>query len=129
MPGSQGFKVRDLFLALMRHPVSLVGSALTTASAVVFLALLAGDVAGRLHNPYLGLVAYVLIPALFLLGLVLIPFGIALERRRARRAARGTQADSSVISVNVSRARRIVLAFLILTVVNVALLGTAGYKG
>ena len=51
------------------HPVAIVGVLLTTASAVVFIALLIAMLAGMLVNPYAGLVVFVAIPALFVLGL------------------------------------------------------------
>ncbi len=118
--------MRDLFVALTRSTISLAGSALTTASACVFLVLLGIDLAGRLHSPYLGILAYLLIPALFLLGLALIPIGIAWERRRARG---GPVSSLPILDLNVARTRTIVLGFLILTAANVVLIATATYKG
>ena len=61
---------------LTRHPVALAGILLTTASAVVFLALLVAELAGLFNNPYAGLVVFVGLPALVVLGLLLIPLGI-----------------------------------------------------
>lgn len=123
--------MRSLLAALTRSAVGLVGCALTTASALVFLALFGLDLAGRARGPYLGIVAYLVIPALFLLGLFLIPVGLALEHRRLRRAAAGAPAAAPlpVIDLNVRRTRSMVLGFLGLTAINVALLGLATYKG
>ena len=67
---------------LARHPVALAGILLTTASAVVFLALLIAELAGLFNNPYAGLVVFVGLPALVVLGLLLIPLGMWLEHRR-----------------------------------------------
>src|SRR5262250_670166 len=101
--------MRDLFFALTRNAVSFAGTALTTASALVFLVLLTLDVAGRLHGPYLGILAYLFIPLAFLLGLLLIPIGIARQRRRAARASRRSGADGAypVVDLNVGRTRSI----------------------
>ncbi|HKQ96381.1 MAG TPA: NapC/NirT family cytochrome c, partial [Candidatus Polarisedimenticolia bacterium] len=119
--------MRALLNALTRNSWSRFGSALTTASALVFLVLLALDLGGRVHGPYHGMVAYLLIPALFVLGLLLIPIGIVLDRRRARRA--GADAALPVVDLNVRRTRAMVLGFLGLTGINVALLGIATYRG
>lgn len=56
--------MRPLFDALTRNAISLVGSALTTASAAFFLVLLGLDLTGRTLGPYFGIVVYVIIPGL-----------------------------------------------------------------
>ena len=67
---------------MRRHPLSIIGVALVTLSAVVFLFVLLLDVFGLHTNPYLGIVFFLVLPAFFVLGLLLIPLGMALERRR-----------------------------------------------
>ena len=71
----------------VRNPISRIGVSLTTASALLFLFLLLADAVGYLQNPYTGLVVFVLVPALFVVGLLLIPIGAWLAARR-RRAGR-----------------------------------------
>ncbi len=48
---------------------------ITTVSAVVFIALVIAAVVGLLDDPYAGLVVFVALPAMFLLGLALSPSG------------------------------------------------------
>ena len=55
---------------------------LTTISVVLFLVMLLADLFGLHTNPYIGIVFFLVLPALFLLGLVLIPLGVWIERRR-----------------------------------------------
>ena len=50
---------------------------LTTASAVVFLALIFQPSS----NPYFGIVVFLVVPALFVLGLLLMPLGFFLAGR------------------------------------------------
>src|SRR6185436_1449833 len=123
--------MRSLLDALTRNTIGLVGAALTTASAAVFLALLFLDVTVRAAGPDLGIVAYLILPAFFLLGLLLTPIGLALDRRRRARASAdaGTGVPLPVIDLNLRRTRTMVLGFLALTAVNVALLGIATYQG
>jgi hypothetical protein len=68
--------------ALARHPLAVAGALLTTVSAVVFIALVIAVLFGLFQHPYAGLVVFVVVPGLFVLGLLLIPFGKWLEARR-----------------------------------------------
>src|SRR6185436_9763514 len=72
---SRGWNILGIAFA---HWLTTVGVVLTTTSAFVFLGLafLSFD------NPYYGLVVFVLIPALFVLGLLLIPLGLYIKGRR-----------------------------------------------
>ena len=67
---------------LTRSAIAMLGAALTTVSALVFLILFALDVLCVFNNPYIGLLIYVLLPGGFTLGLILIPFGNWRRRRR-----------------------------------------------
>jgi nitrate/TMAO reductase-like tetraheme cytochrome c subunit len=104
-----------------RHPVTIVGILITTVSAVAFLTMLAGDLVGLFKNPYAGLVIYVAVPAVVVLGLLLIPLGIWLQRRALRQDPSRT-ADWPVIDLRRERVRRIVVAVTALTIVNATLI-------
>ena len=80
--------MRSVLAGAVRNRTTAIGVALTTASALVFLFLIGLEVLGRLTNPYAGLIVFVLVPALFVLGLLLIPFGIWLDRRSGDSRAR-----------------------------------------
>ena len=67
---------------ILRHPVAMIGSWLTTFSAVLFVLVFALELLGFHANPYVGIVIFLIIPALFVLGLLMIPIGVRLERRR-----------------------------------------------
>ena len=114
--------------ALARHPVSIAGVVLATASAVAFLALLVALLAGLFDNPYAALVVFIALPALLILGLLLIPFGMWLERRRLARHP-GAARDWFVIDFRSARTRRLALTIIALTVVNGAIILLAGYGG
>ena len=53
----------------------ITGAVLTTVSAVLFLAGFFADLVGLHTNPYLGVVLFLALPAVFVLGLVLFAFG------------------------------------------------------
>jgi NapC/NirT cytochrome c family protein len=113
---------------LARHPLSMVGVLLTTASAVIFIALIIAALAGMLKNPYAGLVVFVLIPAAFLLGLLLVPAGMWLQTRRLRRHP-DEPLEWPVLDFRRPRVRRVTLLITALTAVNVVILLVAGYGG
>jgi nitrate/TMAO reductase-like tetraheme cytochrome c subunit len=123
--------MRDFLIALTRNGVSLLGVAITTSSAVIILTLFVLGLLGLETNPYLGILVYLILPGVFLLGLALIPLGIVIQRRRSRRAAeRGEPAhEFPVLDFNRDRTRRLALIFLMLTAMNVVILAAATYKG
>jgi nitrate/TMAO reductase-like tetraheme cytochrome c subunit len=112
--------------ALARHPVSLAGIVLTTASAVGFIALLAALLFGLFNNPYAALVVFIALPALFLLGLLLIPFGMWLEHRRLIRHPDAAR-DWFVIDLRLPATRRLAVVVVALTALNAVIVLLAGY--
>jgi nitrate/TMAO reductase-like tetraheme cytochrome c subunit len=111
---------------LARHPVSLAGAVLATASGVGFLALLVAELLGLFENPYASLVVFVALPALFVTGLLLIPFGMWLERRRLLRHP-GSEREWFVIDFRSPTTRRRAVLFTALTALNVVIVLVAGY--
>ena len=83
---------------------------------------------GLFHrNPYAGLVVFVAIPGLFFFGLLLIPLGMWLQRRRLLRHPE-SEADWPVLDFRRPEVRRRALLFTALTAVNVVILLLAGYS-
>ena len=113
---------------LARHPAAVAGVMLTTASAVVFIALLIAFLFGLFDNPYAGLVIFVALPAVIVLGLLLIPFGMWLEHRRLVQHPDATR-EWFVIDFRSPTTRRRALMILALTVVNVVIILVGGYGG
>jgi hypothetical protein len=112
--------------ALARHPLAIAGVLITTASAVVFLALVIAMLTGLLTNPYAGLVVFIAIPALFVFGLLLIPWGIRLQRRRLERDPTAPS-DWPVLDFRLAAVRRTTLLIAALTAVNIIIILLAGY--
>ena len=73
-----------------------------------------------------SLVVFVAVPALFVLGLLLIPFGMWLERRRLLRHP-GSEREWLVIDFRSPTTRRRALLFTALTALNVVIVLLAGY--
>jgi len=116
---------------LPRTMVGLVGTSLAIVSAVVIVGMAVLGVLGYGGSPYAGILAYLVLPGLFVLGLLLIPLGNVLARRRARLAAEhGDKVPLlPVLDLNDTVTRRRTVFFGVLTVLNLLLLGFAGYQG
>ena len=120
--------VRDFLAAVTQNFVSLIGTVVTTVAAVLFLMLFALQLTGFEGGPYLGILSYLILPAIFVFGLVLIPIGRLWSLRRARK--RGTKEPGlPVLDLNRPGTRNAVVVMALLTVVNIVILGAATYKG
>lgn len=113
--------------ALARHPLAIFGALIATASAVAFMVLLFGLLWGLFErNPYAGLVIFVAVPAIFVIGLLFIPAGMWLQHRKLRRHP-GAAADWPVVDFRRAQVRRTALLITALTAVNVVIVLFAGY--
>ena len=106
---------------LIRSPISIAGMVLTTISAVVFIVVLLGDLFGLHTNPYLGIVFFILLPSLFVLGLLLIPLGAWVERRRCAAGKPPASVDWPRIDLNDPAHRRVADIVFALTMANIAI--------
>ena len=87
------------------NPISLAGGAITTASGVTMISYWLAELSGHLSdNPYLGIIFFLFLPSLFLLGLALIPVGVFLRRKKLRKPARFPPRFPASISTTASSA-------------------------
>ena len=112
---------------MKKHPLSLVGVAITTLSAVAFIFVLLLDWFGLHSNPYLGIVFFFVIPGFFVLGLLMIPAGVWLNRRRRKKGLEPVAWPH--INLNDPLHRRRVLIVVTLTFVNLLIVSLAAFKG
>ncbi len=123
--------MRDVLLPLIRNAISLLGTIITTVSAMLIISLFGIELAGFEGGPYLGILAFVILPSIFVFGLLLIPLGVFLERRKMAKAiAEGKPIPTfPVFDLNNPRTRKFGVVFLALTTVNVVILAVGTYKG
>ena len=112
---------------LSNNWISLIGVVLVTTAAVILLFLLPITLRGEVAHPYIGILIFVALPALFILGLVFIPLGMWLRRRRERKE--GT-AQTALPPINWANHdfRRLVYFVGATTFVNVVISGQAAYS-
>jgi nitrate/TMAO reductase-like tetraheme cytochrome c subunit len=110
--------------------ISLIGGALTTASALILIGFWVVDFLGHggSQNPYLGIIVDLILPGLFALGLILIPIGIGLRQRHLKAIG---QVPSIYPEIDLSSpAFRHGIDFVVVaTFINFVIVGTASYRG
>jgi hypothetical protein len=114
---------------LIRSPISIAGMIVTTISAVVFIVVLLGDLFGLHTNPYLGIVFFLVLPALFVLGLLLIPLGAWVERRRRAAGKPPAPVDWPRIDLNDPAQRRVAVIVFALTMANIVIVSLGAFRG
>jgi hypothetical protein len=85
-PSAQGRGWLSPFVHLSSNWISLLGVVLVTSATVFWLFLLPTTLKGETQSPYIGILVYMVLPAPFFAGLILIPLGIWRQRRADRRA-------------------------------------------
>jgi hypothetical protein len=72
---------RPVLVMMTSHWLSMLGLFLVVTALVTWLVILPIQGGGG-PNPYIGIVVFVVVPILFVVGLLLVPLGIYLARRR-----------------------------------------------
>jgi len=108
---------KPVWFLLTRHWVSVLGCALIATALLSLLFALPLRVRGDVDNPYIGLVVFLALPLILFVGLVLVPIGIFISKRRIREGIDTGPLDRKAVL------RRIVWFFAITGMVNV-LIGT-----
>ena len=118
-----------LIYYLSQNILSLVGVVLTTSSAITLIGFWVYDfmLPGPPH-PYVGILLFLILPGVFLLGLLLIPAGIFLRRRKLS-AAGELPTVYPAIEVGAPMVRHGLLFIGVATVLNVLIFGFASYRG
>ena len=78
--------MRKFLNIITSNPLSLMGTTLAATSAALIVILLVVEIGGEHGNPYVGILSFIALPAVFVTGLTLIPLGLWRDRRRQRRA-------------------------------------------
>ena len=102
--------------------ITAFGAALTTGAAIVIIAMVVIGLVVPSESPYIGIVGFLVMPSLFVLGLLLIPLGLWVARRRGG----GIPQQIDLRAPTVKRAVGLVA---LLTAANVIILGLASYRG
>ncbi|HYT77072.1 MAG TPA: hypothetical protein VEL79_20115, partial [Vicinamibacterales bacterium] len=112
---------------MKRNPISALGVGIATLSALMFVFVFLLDMFGLHTNPYLGIVFFLVLPVFFVGGLLLIPLGLVVARRRRDRGL--VPHAWPTIDLNNPTHRRTVLIVASLTLIDVLIVSLAAYRG
>jgi len=121
---------KNFLASITRNGISLIGTALAIAGLLLIICLFFLELLGFEGGPYLGILTYLVLPMIFIFGVILIPVGSWLQRRKLRRTTAGDEKPAlPVIDLNSDKTRkRLLLAFGV-TVVSVVIVAGATFKG
>jgi nitrate/TMAO reductase-like tetraheme cytochrome c subunit len=123
--------IKHFFSGITSNIVSLVGTIFVVVSTLLLVALLVMQSAGFEGSSYLGLLTFVFLPLLFIIGVGMIPFGLWWQKRRdARIAAQGgeTKRHFPIIDFNKESTRGVAFGFLLLAIPVIAIVAGLSFK-
>src|ERR1043166_32668 len=107
-----------------RNWISWAGLLLSASAMFAFVLLLVIDQLSGRQNPYLGILAGIVAPGFFFLGIFLALLGAFVQRRKQRRANESDEPHAITIDLSRTRDRRVLMffaagsvAFLLMTAV------------
>ena len=111
---------------LSNNLLSLIGVVIVTIAGVTWLLLLPATLRAAAFHPYAGILIYLGLPALFLIGLLLIPIGIYFNRRSLLK--KGIYpANFPPLDLQNPELRKVIIFVAITTVLNVLITGQFSY--
>src|SRR5215469_11367491 len=118
-----------LLYYLGQNAISLTGVVLTSSSAVTLIAFWMYDfiLPGPPH-PYVGVLIFLILPGVFILGLLLIPLGILLRRRSLHNAGELPHVYPE-IDLKIPLVQHSLVFIAVATLLNVLIFTFASYKG
>lgn len=122
--------LKNFLGSITRNATSLAGTALALASVILIVCLFLIQQMGFEGGPYLGILTFLILPMLAIVGLIMIPIGNLMWRRKVRKTPAGEGVPAlPVFDLNKPHTRKWTLIFIAITTVNVVILSGATYKG
>ncbi len=112
---------------LSNNWISLTGVVVVTAATVSWMVFLPITLRGSVMHPYFGMIVYLLLPGVFIGGLLLIPLGIYLNRRR-KRAKGEMPSDFPPLDPHNSELRKLAAFIAVTTFLNIIIASQFSYS-
>ena len=106
-----------------------IGAAIAAISIVLFVFLLILSFLFGESSGYTGLVTFIILPVLIVLGLLMIPIGIFRKSRKYKKAKIIKEVKFPIVNFNDPKQRRIFFVFGAGTVIFLMLIGLGSYEG
>ncbi|MEK6197540.1 MAG: hypothetical protein N2B58_05140, partial [Desulfobacterales bacterium] len=121
--GPWGHIVRGMW----RTPLGMFGMVLTTISITLMIVGVIVEILGIVHNPYVGIITFMVLPGGMIMGLSIIPLAAWIRRRQYHKY--GIVKEHLQINLSDHKHRSFIVGFIILTIVNITVLVLVGYEG
>lgn len=114
--------------SLTSNFISFAGLLIFAVCLVLVVFVLVADWIGFEFNPYIGVVAFLILPMVATFGIILIPVGKAWERKRA--AARGTAAGLIKVEIDLDKSstRRRILMLTVTAALVLSFMAATAYE-
>lgn len=128
MAEKQNIWLRAIAALFLHSRIALTGASIATAAAIGGIALMLMGALFGVDSPYIGILAFFVFPAIFVVGLLLIPIGNAWTTIRRRRRHH-EDLNYPRFDFGVPRVRREFGIVAFLTAVNLFIISTATFQG
>ena len=98
--------------SLFRNYISYFGLAIVAASVTSFVLLMLIEITSPSENPYTGLITFIAVPSIVMLGLLITVVGLVWERHRRVSMTDAQIAAFPVLDLNDPRRRRALIVFM-----------------
>jgi hypothetical protein len=121
---------RSDIISLTRNPTTTLGALLACSGLAALCFVLGLQVLQVRPSPYIGILAFFVLPAILVAGLLLIPAGMVWEARRRAIAAERGRGIPPALQIDFGNARHVrgIFFFGLSTAVIVGVLGATGYR-
>jgi hypothetical protein len=107
--------------------LTLLGTALTTVAGSTIVFIFAATLFTDVSNPYTYALGFMVMPGLFIVGLMIIAVGFLWERRRRKKHPEADPIQQAFAEAFKNpRARRLILFVSLATLANIVIIGAAG---
>jgi len=114
--------------SLFQNYISLIGGAVVAACLACILLLFLIEVTGARSTPYVGIFAWVILPSILVVGLLVIFIGAVIERRSRHRRSPQESARYLTIDLNDPKHRRAFLIFIFVAFLFISVSAFGSYR-
>jgi len=119
----------ERLLNFANNPTTIAGIVIATVAALTIVIFMVAQLAGGFHNPYTGIFSFIVLPAVFILGLLIIPVGMWRRRKSLIREGQTREEMSHYprLDFNDPHIRRLAGIVLVATGLNAVILGSTSF--
>ncbi len=119
--------MRNIFPKSFYNLISLVGVVIGAISVGIIVFMMLLEATSTTSHPYVGIIAFVIAPAVLVVGLLLVPAGIMREHRRER-LGKPHGLHLPAIDMNNPHHRTVFVTLVMATLVFISILGFSSYR-